>query len=154
MGQPDDQYPTGLVGVPPAAERSHRTGLILTLVVAPIVVVLAAAGSAAWLLSHGGGPVFRAPTSFTVQGTLTIQGGDCSGWGYEDLHDGTEVTLTDENDKLLAVGALTRTSTCSFTFSFDNVPPGRQFYGVTVTHRGTLHDNEQQLRQGVELTIG
>ena len=153
MGQPDDQWgPT--TDQPPIPANRRRTGLIVTLVVAAIVTVLAVVGSAAWFLFDGTVTELRGAAPFTVQGTLTIQGGDCTSWGYNDLHDGTEVTLTDENGKLLAVGALTRSSMCSFTFSLDNVPPGRQFYGITVTHRGTLHYNEQQLRQGVELTIG
>jgi len=104
-------------------------------------------------VSDGATAHLRGPAPFTVTGTLTIED-DCTGWGYDDLHDGTEVTLTDENGKLLAVGQLTRTSTCSFTFTLENVPPGRQFYGITISHRGTLHYSEQQLRQGVELSIG
>jgi hypothetical protein len=92
-------------------------------------------------------------STFHVPGTLTINGVDCDGIGYGDLREGTEVTLTDESGKVLAVGELARTGACSFTFSLD-APTGKKFYGVTISHRGTVHYTEDELRHGLQLSIG
>jgi hypothetical protein len=147
---PEQSQPIPPYGPPP---KRRRLGLIIGLAIAG-ALVLAGVGLAAVYVGVDRGALPGTPGSFNVTGSLTINGGDCDSIGYSDLHDGTEVTLVDERGTVLAVADLAQTATCSFDFSFDKVPVGRQFYGVTISHRGTLHYTEAQLRQGIELSIG
>jgi hypothetical protein len=90
---------------------------------------------------------------FTAHGDITIIG-DCSGFGYSDIRSGTEVTLTDDAGKVISVGHLVSTGSCTWDFTLPDVPPGGKFYGVTISHRGTLHYTEAQLRANIHLSLG
>lgn len=142
------------VPAPMPPRRRRRTGLVVGLVAAALVLFGGSAILTYVVIGHGTVSITGAPRTFTTNGTLTISGVDCGSWGYGDLKTGTEVTLTDETGKVLAAGSLTQIATCSFTFTLERIPPGRSFYGVTISHRGTIHYTEAQMRSGLQLSIG
>ena len=78
--------------------------------------------------------------------------------GYDDITAGAQVTVTNEAGTVLAVGTLqngTGTGTgCKFPFTV-TVPPGHQFYGFEISHRGVIRYSEEQLRTtGAHLSLG
>jgi hypothetical protein len=131
------------------APRKKRTGLILALVAAA-VVLLVGAGIAALTLA-GVGPA-AAPPTFGFNGTLQITGG-CTGGGFSDIQDGTQVVVTDEKQTVLAAAPLVSDGPCKWTFLVRNVPASAKFYGLTISHRGTVQYTETQLRAGPHLTL-
>lgn len=94
--------------------------------------------------------------SFSVFGTFTLN--SCERLGYSDISDGTEVDLTDAAGRIVSYGQLSEVTSaiCStvYNFSLPGVPSGLPFYGVTVSHRGTIHYIESQLRSGLSLSLG
>jgi hypothetical protein len=124
------------------------------LIAAGVVLLLAGGVTLGALVYLGKTPVSVPGVShFTVNGDLQIVGGDCGGLGYGDITTGTEVTLTDDSGKVISVGQLMGASACKWTFTLADVPAGGKFYGITISHRGTLHYTEAQLRQGVHLSL-
>lgn len=108
--------------------------------------------------------------TFPLTGTFTLQRGafineapTCQGYtGYTDIAAGTPVTVADQTGQTIAVGHLDtgavqggaeRATACQFTFRID-VPDGKPFYQVTVSHRGTQNYTATQAKQGIALTLG
>ncbi|MER5480851.1 hypothetical protein ABT026_28320 [Streptomyces sp. NPDC002734] len=100
-------------------------------------------------------------TPFSTDGTLTVTnagagvkiGDVCSGTGgYDDIHLGTQVTVTDADGTLVAMGMLLfgekTEAGCEFAFTVDDITPGSKFYTVEVSHRGGLTQTEEDLRAG------
>jgi len=157
-----------------AAPAKRPRGLIIGIVAgAAVVAVAASAGTAAMLMS--GGPVktvaakVAAVTASTlvVNGTLTLHDEDlsagldgCGGQGgYSDINAGADVTVTDGAGAIVGLGHLgspdqVGSEDCSFPFSVSDVPAGKGFYGVEVSHRGSLKYAEADLASPLELTLG
>jgi hypothetical protein len=107
-----------------------------------------------------------APATFTVSGTFKLVDEDansetvCNGpEGYTDITDGAEVVVSDASGKTLGIGMLSNPSasgsdTCNFTFTVKNVPAGKKFYGIEVTHRGTVKETEAAMKAGPALELG
>lgn len=148
-GVTDNQHLTPTVPV-----RRRRTGLLVTLLVLGGLVVGAAVASGV-LFAVGK----LGAQTFTAHGTVTVAV-SCSTPGYEDISAGTQVVLTDEAQKVISVGVLSpradwnHPTWCEFTFTLPDVPAGKRFYGITVSHRGTVEYTEAQLRHGPEMTLG
>ena len=141
--------------------------------VAAAVGAALAVGAAAWLTAGGGHAAPRAaPTAsastLSMQGTLVLSfgsplypnasdpepgrtagpdvGDPCTALnGYNDINQGSAVTIGDGTGRTLVVTALSAgsvagdpgtTAQCEFSFSA-NVPAGRGTYTVTISHRGT-----------------
>jgi hypothetical protein len=162
---------------PPPPPKPPRPNWVGPLVAGAVVllVLLAAGGIAAvMLLRHrSAAPVVvsTAPAIVTVVGTLTLAdaGGvlnlddvRCSGMGgYSDIAEGAQVTVTDEGGTVLGVSQLSAgtligggmTRSCDFAFTVNNVPAGHQFYGVSVSHRGTIQVPAADLDK-VSLSLG
>jgi hypothetical protein len=165
---------------PPTPPRRH-TGLVAAAVVAALVIVGAAVGLGIGLRGHAAASSSSAsPTSagrnaasaINVHGTLLLTDSPgvenlddvtCAGMGgYGDIAMGAQVVITDESGTTVAVTELGvgkligsgATRECQFEFSASSVPAGKSFYGISVTHRGTIQYTEDQLRNGVELTLG
>lgn len=91
--------------------------------------------------------------------SITTDGsGGCDGSGpYNDISAGGEVVISDDTGKTLAITSLDSgtgdSSRCDFAWSA-TVPSGKGFYGVTVSHRGTVKFSEAQMRQGPGTTMG
>ncbi len=129
--------------------------------------------AAALLLSGCGGDptaVATQPRTLTVSGTLTVKGTypavstvdeiTCTtGGGYTDIRQGTQVVVTDESARTIALGRLgygswERREGCIFLFMVADIPAGQRFYGIEVGHRGRLQYTAAQLATPLALTIG
>lgn len=113
-----------------------------------------------------------APPVRAVAGTLIIY--DSFTWssetgcvgtgGYDDIHAGTQVVITDSAGVPIALGKLDEgelegrvpgviSDICRFTFSISQVPTGKGFYGVEVGHRGGVQYSEQEIFGALSLTV-
>jgi hypothetical protein len=113
------------------------------------------------------------PSKHTLHGTLTLEGSygfnpssiGCSGTGgFDDLHMGTDVTVTDGAGKTIGVGnlrpgtAASGNGSCVFSFDIDDVPAA-DFYQVTAgnSKRGGPHYTSKDMDANnwtVALVIG
>lgn len=131
-----------------------------------VVLVLAIAGAAVVLLV-----VKPFDRSVLVTGELVLEGSgikygytsaDCVGTGgYDDIHEGTQVVISDAEGKTIAVGGLLegratgvgiRPTRCTFAFSV-KAPAGEDFYGVSVGRRGTTTYSAERLGEPLRLTL-
>ncbi|MEV1245104.1 hypothetical protein [Nonomuraea sp. NPDC049750] len=107
------------------------------------------------------------PSLFSATGVLilkitpdSVEFGDhpaCSGkGGYSDIGQGTQVVVTDAAGKTVALGklgtGLHEERGCTFRFAI-TVPPGGQFYGIEVSHRGRVQYAAYEL-DSIELQLG
>lgn len=151
---------TPLPGAGSAPARQRRAPRVLTVVAA--VALLAAAATAAVKsgLFGAGRPTVNVSGSLMLDsrdGVLRL-GSTCTGTGgYDDIHAGTQVVATDQSGTVIATGALLTgepsDGACRFRFTV-TVPAGRKFYGISVSHRGTIQYTENELRHGVGLCLG
>lgn len=138
-------------------ERVKRHGVALF-----AAVVIAGCGG-------GSGSGGHAPAAVTISGDLVLFSGNgisrapgpglCQGMnGFGDLSEGTEVTVTDNTSKIVAVGRLAGgvergRFKCVFPIYVSNVPRS-DFYGIEVAHRGVVHYSLSDVEAGpVHLTI-
>jgi hypothetical protein len=115
----------------------------------------------------GNGFVGVTSATITLTGSMTLfdtdlqsYGGGCSGrGGYSDIAEGASVTIYDDAGKIVGAGHLGHSSMsssggCTFDFSVD-VPDGKPFYQVEVTHRGKVTYPAADVKAGtVELSLG
>ena len=98
-----------------------------------------------------------APGSFTVSGSMTVNG-SCGSGGYSDIRDGTQVEILNQDNKVLGVSSLNRGSgTCVFTFTVRNIPAGERLYGASTgnSNRGVIwKTQEEAMAEGFHLTLG
>lgn len=154
--------PAPVAPVPPARPRK-RTKLWRNLGIAGAIIAILGIGLSQFAKSN--------PAKFTVVGTIALSdtsdppsiqstGSGCAGTGgYSDIAAGTEVVIADGSGATLAIGnvlvtTLISANQCDLAFSVTGVPSGKSFYGVTVSHRGTIQFTEAQLKAGPALTIG
>lgn len=114
----------------------------------------------AWAITANSGP--GKPDTFTLKGSFELTGsvvpdgdGGCAGTrGYDDIRDGTSVTVYDAAGSVVATGALSNSSydedtyDCSFDVTVQDVPKGEEFYKVEVSHRGTLQLTSEEAENG------
>lgn len=109
-----------------------------------------------------------APGTFTLIGGITLplsdvvagaSAGTCHGnWqGWQDIAPGASVVITDQAGTTIATGVLQEGNgettasggtDCRLGFAITGVPDDRTFYGVTVSHRGTVQFSAQQAKSG------
>lgn len=112
----------------------------------------------------------RAPgASFTAEGRFTVMSsagepvsGDGSGCdlpdSLSDLGEGTRITLSGGISSTIGSTLLAYDngdlSSCTFTFTFDEVPSGVALYLIEIPGRGQLTYTEDELRAGIDITLG
>jgi hypothetical protein len=96
--------------------------------------------------------------------------------GYGDIEKGASVTITDAAGAVIGVGSLVaatptqftttdgtqsflgdpnaKPTHCDLSFAIPNIPAGKGFYGVEVSHRGSVKYPEAALNTGLGLTLG
>lgn len=109
------------------------------------------------------------PSTFTIEGSLTLSDSvttyglpsefDCAGDdGYDDIGPNSSVTVSDQAGDVIATGQVQGSSggasTCTLTFSASDVPEGRDFYKVEISHRGELTFTEEEAKAGITMTLG
>jgi hypothetical protein len=100
------------------------------------------------------------PDTFTLDGSFELTDGaiddgigGCEGTGgYDDIAEGTSVTVYDAAGAVIATGSLGSStyelSTCTFDVSVPDVPKGEDFYKVEVSHRGTVQLSAEEAEAG------
>lgn len=101
------------------------------------------------------------PAAFTLEGSFTLTEDavavdeDCAASydsGYDDIREGTAVTVYGADDKVIATGELGDSTftdyACRFDIAVDDVPKGEKFYKVEVSHRGTLQLSAEEAENG------
>lgn len=113
----------------------------------------------------------RAPATgvFTVDGTFTVASspgepvsGDSVGCdmpaSLSDIGEGTTLTLLESSTGLATDAMLVYDggdlSSCTFTFEFPDVSPGGTIYMIELPGRGQLVYTEDELRAGVDISLG
>lgn len=109
------------------------------------------------------------PASFVVEGTFTVVStpadpvsGDDTGCdlpvSLSDIGEGTTITLLEGATSVVDTARLAYAggdlASCTFTFGFPEVPAGGAFYVVELPGRGQLTYTEDELRAGVDITLG
>jgi hypothetical protein len=138
----------------PEAKNRHRRRWTWLAAAAALAIGLSA--TAAYVTTDTSGE------ALTIHGSLTLRDPDagfadmpeCRGsGGYDDIHQGAQVTVTDPDGTVLAIGSLGPGritglglgDSCRFQFSIGDVPAGHGLYGIQVTHRGTVVYEESRL---------
>jgi hypothetical protein len=143
---------------PPSGRRTSR--IIVMTIGAVLLIALGAGGALAVTVLVG-------PDAFQVAGTVTLTDPDgymssthCSGkGGYDDIAEGASVNITDAGGATVAIGRLgpgdTQSAGCVFAFSVADVPAGKSFYGIEISHRGIVKFSEAEVSSGeVAMTLG
>ncbi|MGJ5751953.1 hypothetical protein FB563_0015 [Streptomyces puniciscabiei] len=162
-----DRLPPQPITPPPPAEPPAVPAPVpvtkgLSPLVAGLLGLAVGAGivGGAWAITAGSGP--GAPGTFTLKGGFELTDsvvpdgdGGCAGTdGYDDISDGTSVTVYDAAGSVVATGALSNsrydedTYDCSFDVAVQDVPKGQKFYKVEVSHRGTLQLTAKEAETG------
>jgi hypothetical protein len=153
---PPTDWPTTLHVSPPPAKRR------LTPLTAGLVGLAAGAAimGGIWAITATAGS--GGPGTFTLEGTFTLNedateigDGDCAGGydsGYDDIREGTGVTVYGADGDVIATGALGDSTysdyACSYSVAVEDVPKGEKFYKVEVSHRGTLQLSAEEAENG------
>lgn len=109
---------------------------------------------------------FRRPHAISINGDMTLYdnaaspASGCQGTGgYQDIGQGTAVTVSDESGTLLAKSVLLTgfdggDGYCTWFFTVSDVPGGKKFYKVEVSHRGAISFTEAEAKSHVSLQLG
>lgn len=114
----------------------------------------------AWAITANNGP--DEPATFTLEGAFALTDdaisdgdGGCRGdydGGYDDIAEGTSVTVYGASGDVVATGELGDSTydsyTCTFDIAVEDVPKGEKFYKVEVSHRGTLQLTAEEAENG------
>jgi len=163
---------------PAPARRRGIASWVWAVIGGAAVLVILGGAAAVWLLlrDDGTSPSSPAASTVTVSGSLTLDLGSgnftwvgdgdtsCSGRrGYEDVRSGAQITITNPDGKVLALGRLGYgrargtedgyADDCYFTFEVKDVPAGHGIYGVEISHRGRIQVKEAELQQ-VAMSLG
>jgi hypothetical protein len=155
--------------------RPSRLPKYLTILAAVLVLLTGAVLVLVALTPAGGSPAnFFGLGNFRVSGSVTLTDSyargqqafegqalptdDCWGsGGYADIKRGTQVTVTDANGKVIALGQLgggrVSGTACVLLFALD-VPAGQDFYGVEIAHRGAVRYTVDQMHRQLSLGLG
>ena len=170
--QPISPAPWATGQIPPQAPQPASNNRRLLVAIAALLALIVVGGgvAAVWYLSAGKSPIeavkdVAGPRTYRITGTLTLADGfsastTCSGkGGFRDISEGAQVTITDSTGATIALGHLgtgrVDTGGCVFPFEVADVPAGKEFYGIEVSHRGVIKYGENEVRgSSIKLTLG
>ncbi|MER6135567.1 hypothetical protein [Streptomyces sp. NPDC001815] len=101
------------------------------------------------------------PSTFTLTGSFELAKdavrnglGGCKGsGGFDDIAEGTAVTVYDAAGTVIATGHLgdstLSSGTCTFDVAVEGVPKGKEFYKVEISHRGTVQLSADDAEAGL-----
>lgn len=166
--QPSGEPPYTLAQFASPPTRRRRTPAAIAVVITALTAVLAGATLGVRAIWPDAPLIGR--STFNVSGSIVLMrsdgyssdGRDCSGRrGYDDIHAGAQVTVTDQAGTVVALSELQpghqsgEAGGCLFLFTVRDVPKGKGFYGVSVGRetRGTVRYSEKNLRTGPRLVL-
>jgi hypothetical protein len=132
-------------------------------IVGGVAAVVALVTVAAVLTDHGIAGRAVMPDTITISGIVTLTddsgfvghstGGTCSGTGgYDDLALGTSVTVYDGSSAIIGGGyvnaATYNGNACVLSFDVPEIPSGKGFYQVEISHRGKISEDEKNVELG------
>lgn len=140
---------------PPAAPKKK-----LSPIAAGLIGLAAGAGivGGIWAITANSGP--SEPATFTLKGAFALtekalaDGNTCEGTGgYDDISNGTSVTVYGAKGDVIATGRLGDSEKagyggCIFDVAVPDVPKGEKFYKVEVSHRGTIQLTAEEAESG------
>ncbi|MFJ6777646.1 hypothetical protein [Streptomyces yangpuensis] len=162
----DEQFVPPMPTEPPASSPKQRPAWLVPVTTGLAGLVLGI-GSTLAVQAAGGD---EAAKTFTLTGTVEVMGdtkavvttnsGLCAGTGgYNDLTGGASVTVYDKAGLIVGTGSLGSGSvkdvataykrTCKFAVSVPDVPRGKEFYQVEVSHRGKVNISESEAVAGL-----
>lgn len=167
MGSTATQHTAQRTGRATDALITRLGGSKRLLIAGGLLALCVAGGGASTALLTGGA------SSVTLHGAMMINpasdnefgdnfstvGGTCTGsGGYDDLSQGASVTIHDPTGKVIATGALQEGHGvdgigCLFNWRITNVPR-EKFYGVEISHRGTVDFKATGIKSGFDTDIG
>lgn len=159
-------------GPPPAASAGVGTRKRTLLTALAGAVAGAAIVGGMWAITANTGP--DADDTFTLIGVFALTDGSsiqsngdgCYGTGgYDDIAEGTSVTVYDATGTTVATGNLGESKlvpdtsglgrSCRFDVSVPDVPKGSRFYSVEISHRGKVQMSAEEAEQrGFATTLG
>lgn len=151
---------------PGKARRATRRPKWLIPLIAAIVLIGSGGAVGVYLLTSKTSLVDWLSPNMTVAGTISLDPNDminngttCFGQkGYADLKVGAPVVVTDAAGKTIGMGTIDTGKeiggACWLTFKVKDVPKGSEFYGVTVSHRGTVQFTADEVKGPVKLRLG
>ncbi|WP_206326330.1 MULTISPECIES: hypothetical protein [unclassified Streptomyces] len=147
---------------PPAMPAPEPAKKRLSPLAAGLLGVALGAGAVGgiWAITANSGP--SEPATFTLEGTFELTestdsdgNGGCRGAydsGYDDIAEGTGVTVYGASGDVIATGSLGDSTydsfTCKFDIAIEDVPKGEKFYKVEVSHRGTVQLSAEEAENG------
>jgi len=128
-------------------------------VILAAAIVAAAAGIGIYFATQGTAQVHVHGTLKLAPGGFDVGANGCQGsGGYSDITAGIAVTVGGGTGQTLGIGALgpgQQDDSSNCVFSFDvAVPAGQSVYTVTISHRGTQTVSQDELANGIALTLG
>ncbi|SHT79424.1 lipoprotein LpqJ [Mycobacteroides abscessus subsp. abscessus] len=152
FAQPHPDHPTA------PSNKSRNRGILIGFGAASAVAV-AVGGGYAWFNHNAAQKPFALSGTLTLSTTSATTGDGCHGTGgYHDITPGASISVSDESGTLLAKGTLSsghgESGSCYMPFSIDDVPGGKKFYKVEVTHRGEVNYTEAEAKKGISLQLG
>lgn len=164
---PSDAYVTDadsadVTATPGQFFRSRRGAVVIgavALAVAGAGLGVALASSPSTVTLHGGMAIMPASDSYEFGENFSVTGKSCEGTGgYSDLAPGASVTIHDASGKVIATGTLGKGVGasgigCILQWRISNVPKSN-FYGVEISHRGTVTFSSKRVKQGFDTSIG
>ena len=141
---------------PPVAAPGKRTNPL----VAGLLGLAVGAGLVGGIWAYTANRTPEAPPMFTLKGTFTLtdgalksdDGGCLGSGGFDDIAEGTSVTVYDAAGDVVATGNLGKSTyaagLCLFKVSVDDVPKGEKFYQVEVSHRGNIKVAAREAEKG------
>jgi hypothetical protein len=159
---------------PPAYAPDRRNRSLVIVLVIMIVGIFVIAGVTGYVLWD------KRAQPITISGSLVLPSNgfdapsniECMGKdGYDDIREGAAVVIHDAAGKVMATGELKHgkpsefsdmdgvlteavPQKCTFAFTVHDVPAGQKFYGVEVSHRGTVNYSATQVKSAVSLSLG
>ncbi|MEV5579747.1 hypothetical protein AB0L39_14450 [Streptomyces parvus] len=124
------------------------------------------AGGVGGIWAYAAGQKPPVPAVFTLTGAFALtegatrNGDGCIGTGgYDDIAEGTSVTVYDGTGKVAATGNLGKSKyavgACAFEVRIPDVPKGEKFYQVEVSHRGKVQLSAEEAEAGeLSVTLG
>ncbi|MEU0589958.1 hypothetical protein [Streptomyces ardesiacus] len=157
MNQPTPPMPDA---PPPPAAPSTAPAKKISPIAAGLLGLAIGAGvvGGIWAITANTGP--SKPATFTLEGAFALTenalvvGDTCEGTGgYDDISNGTSVTVYGAKGDVIATGHLGDSEkagygSCIFDVSVPDVPKGEKFYKVEVSHRGTIQLTAEEAEGG------